>query len=317
MKLSVVIIFYNQAAYVRRALASVFSQTYENLDVVVVDDGSNDDTAAEISRFADCRIRFFRKENGGAASARNFGVREARGDYVAFLDGDDLFLPTKIERFVDFLSQKDWPVCVVTSGHYVISRQGFVVDRRNSPMDSTGNVHPFSEMYTSCSVYHRETIERFGGFPENLRINEDGALNAQISQRYPVYALAEPLTYYQVDNFGKARRSLQDYDWAVSVMEDRLRVVAQECDSQMMNEYRRLSERNLFYGFLSCGNMGAAKRWYMQVAGNIDSLLLIHKLAVYSVRSGINGYAGVRWFIRIIKMARYIPRTVAFRRMFF
>lgn len=315
--ISIVVIFYNQNDLVCRALESVVGQTYRQLDIIVVDDGSDEPIESLLDGFEDDRIHFFRKENGGAASARNLGIREAKGDYIAFLDGDDLFLPNRIERLVSFLSEREWPVCMVTSGHYVVTKSGWVVDRRMPSMDENGEAAPFSEMYTSCSIYHRKTIDRFGGFPENLRINEDGALNAQISQQYPIYGLAEALTLYLVDNAGKARRSLSDYDWAVQVMEDRLRIADQTCGSQVMDQYRDRSEINLFYGFLSCGNMSAAKRWYPQVRGRVLGSSLAGRLAVFSVRSGINLYAGVRRTAQMIRGIRFIPQTMWFRRMFF
>jgi glycosyltransferase involved in cell wall biosynthesis len=102
---SVVIPTYNRAALVLGAIHSVLSQTYKNIEVIVVDDGSNDDTEARIqSEFGgDARVRYFKKENGGVSSARNFGIRESRGEYIALLDSDDVWLPGKLELQVECL----------------------------------------------------------------------------------------------------------------------------------------------------------------------------------------------------------------------
>lgn len=311
---SVVIIFYNQREYVQRAVSSVLAQTYADLDIVVVDDGSDESIDDLVMAFDDARIRFFRQENGGAASARNYGLNQTKNEWIAFLDGDDLFAPTKIERIMDYLKLRGFPECVVTSGHYVVSKRGWVLDRRMPAMGADARVVPFTEMYTSCSLYHRATIDRFCGFPEALRVNEDGALNVQIGLNFPIYGLAEPLTYYQVDNAGKARRSLQSYEWGVQVMEDRLAVVAEYATDAVSRDYRTISERNLFYGFLSCGNMGAARRWYKQRGAELIEKSWLGRVAQFSVWSGLNGYAVLREGMLLLKRMLFIKTSLAFKR---
>jgi glycosyltransferase involved in cell wall biosynthesis len=310
--ISVVVIFFNQKSLVQRALASVIEQTHRELDIVVVDDGSDESIQLLVEAFSDERVRFFRKENGGAASARNLGLREAKSDYVAFLDGDDLFLQDHIERLVKCLSAKSWPICMVTSGRYVITQKGWVVDRRMPDMDANGVIFPFSEMYTSCSIYHRKIIERFGGFPEKLQINEDGALNVLIDQEYSIYGVAEVLTFYQMDDAGKARCSLKDYKRAIEVMEKRLAVTGQVCNAELMGDYKKISERNLLLGFLSCGNMAAARRWSREAGVNLSSGSFIDLLARCSIKTNVNIYSFIRYSIQVIKALRYLPISVRY-----
>jgi glycosyltransferase involved in cell wall biosynthesis len=310
-QVSIVIIFYNQANYVRRALRSVIDQTFKGLDIIVVDDGSEESIEPIVRGYENTGIRFFRKENGGAASARNLGVQKAKGEYIAFLDGDDLFLPHHVEQLMLFLQERVWPVCMVTSGHYVITKSGWVVDRRMPETDARGIVVPFTEMYTSCSIYHREVIERFGGFPEQLRINEDGALNSAIGQVYPVFGLAEVLTYYLVNESGKARRSLKDYDWAVDVMEKRLAQAQQTFSPEVMQRYRATSEKNLLLGFLSGGNLDAAIKWARMSGVKLSYASLSGCLAGASLKLRINLYSMVRHLGRALKALIYLP--VSFR----
>ena len=99
-RVSVVVTTYNQAPYIESALASVLGQTYAPYEVIVVDDGSTDDTWARIAGFRD-RITYVRQRNGGIASSRNTGILRARGELIAFLDGDDLWEPRKLEIQVD------------------------------------------------------------------------------------------------------------------------------------------------------------------------------------------------------------------------
>lgn len=96
-KISVVIPSYNAAGMVEEAVESVLSQTWKNIECLVIDDGSSDDTETVLAPYKD-RIRYIKKENGGFASARNLGMEKASGDYIAWLDADDIFEPDKLER---------------------------------------------------------------------------------------------------------------------------------------------------------------------------------------------------------------------------
>lgn len=103
--ISVVVPAYNAAPYLREAIDSAFAQTHRPLEVIVVDDGSDDGTE-EVARSYGDRIRFIRQERGGNGAARNTGVEMARGHYFAFLDADDRFLPTKLEHQLEALEQE-------------------------------------------------------------------------------------------------------------------------------------------------------------------------------------------------------------------
>ena len=91
--ISVIITLYNKTAYIERALRSVLNQTYQDFEIVVVDDGSTDGGGDIVSRLPDPRIRLVRQRNAGAGTARNRGIRESRGEWIAMLDGDDEWRP--------------------------------------------------------------------------------------------------------------------------------------------------------------------------------------------------------------------------------
>lgn len=101
---SVVIPVYNCAGYVGAAIGSALSQTYRPIEIVVVDDGSTDDTRAVVESFGE-RVRYFRQEHSGAGAARNLGIRHARGEFVALLDADDLWANDKIELQIEVMSE--------------------------------------------------------------------------------------------------------------------------------------------------------------------------------------------------------------------
>jgi glycosyltransferase involved in cell wall biosynthesis len=106
---SVVIPAYNAERFLERTMLSVLRQTYNNLEVIVIDDGSTDKTRliAEAGATGDSRVRIISVPNGGVAKARNIGIQEANGEYVAFVDADDLWHPTKIDRQVTAMSLRN------------------------------------------------------------------------------------------------------------------------------------------------------------------------------------------------------------------
>src|SRR5215216_1764150 len=104
IKVSAIIPTYNSARYLTEAVDSVLAQTVEDVEVVVIDDGSTDETEL-LMRGYGSRVRYLRQQNGGVARARNRGIEESRGQYVAFLDADDVWVPNKLERQVAALEK--------------------------------------------------------------------------------------------------------------------------------------------------------------------------------------------------------------------
>ncbi|NOR72214.1 MAG: glycosyltransferase [Methylomarinum sp.] len=102
---SIIIPAYNAELYLKTAINSILSQTYQNFEIIVVNDGSSDLTEAVAKQFTDSRIHIISQSNGGMSSARNAGLRLAKGDYIAFLDADDYWLPKKLEKQVMLLQQ--------------------------------------------------------------------------------------------------------------------------------------------------------------------------------------------------------------------
>lgn len=100
---SIIIPVYNGERFIKRALLSLVGQTYENIEIIVVDDGSSDRTSDIVGTFQDSRISFLHQENQGQGGARNNGIRSAKGSYITFLDADDQYLPTKVQKQVEFL----------------------------------------------------------------------------------------------------------------------------------------------------------------------------------------------------------------------
>ena len=117
MKVSIVIPLYDKAPYVERALDSIRAQTFSDFEVIVVNDGSTDDGASVVTRYPDARVRLITQSNAGPGPARNAGIAEAQGEFVAFLDADDEWLPTYLEESVMGLEKLGTDVAAISSGY--------------------------------------------------------------------------------------------------------------------------------------------------------------------------------------------------------
>ena len=209
-KVSVVIPTYNRANLLPRAVNSVLAQTYQDYEIIIVDDCSSDNTQAVISNFDDSRIHSLRHErNKGASAARNTGIGYARGEYIAFLDDDDEWLPINLEDQVRLLD---------LSPHSVGLTYGWM----DTVEDSSGRIMPGSRDTISGDVFEdalglnfpptpallvrSSVVREVGGFDERLTIYEDPDFFLRISQRYEVSVLPEVIAKRHVEH-GKDRLS--------------------------------------------------------------------------------------------------------------
>jgi len=203
-RVSVIIPAYNKAEYTRRTVESVLAQTYPNIEILVVDDGSKDTTASVMAQYGN-RIQYILKINGGACSARNEGIRRCSGEYVAFLDCDDLFCPEKIARCVECL-EKNPKIGFVYTAAYFIDENDRTVGLYNHPRSQQG---PIIEklilenfICNSTVMVRKPVLDRAGFFDEKIFTPADWDMWLRLSEINEAAYIAEPLTKYRVtDNY--------------------------------------------------------------------------------------------------------------------
>jgi len=199
---SVVIPTYNHAAFLSEALENVFAQTCSPLEVIVVDDGSTDETA-EVLRMYERRIRVLSQANRGVAAARNAGAAVASGELLAFLDADDAWLPAKLERQVARLDSEP-EIALVHCGVAEIDNRGRQFRARLDGME--GRVSTEMLFFRrgvilgggSAAVIRRAAFLDVGGFDESLSTSADWDLYYRIACRCPVGFVPEVLVRYRV-----------------------------------------------------------------------------------------------------------------------
>jgi glycosyltransferase involved in cell wall biosynthesis len=195
MRFSVVIPLYNQASYIARSVQSVLKQTYQDFEIIVVDDGSTDGGEKTVEAFCDPRIRIVHQRNSGVSAARNCGFRTAAADMIAFLDADDQWKEDCLERF-DFLCYK-YPNCGLYGLSYVkidqMNQISIPVSIRDIPQNWNGILDNYiklatiDEPFNSSSVcIPKNVLEQIHGFPEGVNHGEDLIVWLKIFLSYPI-----------------------------------------------------------------------------------------------------------------------------------
>jgi glycosyltransferase involved in cell wall biosynthesis len=198
---SVIIPTYNYGHFVGEALESVLGQTVRDLEVIVVDDGSTDHTAAVIGPYlADARVRFQVIPHGGVSAAKNTGIRLSRAPLVAFLDSDDLWLPAKLERQLA-LFQADPDLGVVYSRRLLINETGQEVAYQQPVFHRGKILEPLFRTNFVCqssALVRRTVLDEVGLFDERYPPVEDYDLWLRVAARYRFDYVDEPLVKYRV-----------------------------------------------------------------------------------------------------------------------
>jgi len=196
---SVIIPTYNRAHLVGRAIRSVLNQTYQDFEIIVVDDGSTDNTEEVVKGFNDDRIRYiWHDENRGGAAARNTGIKAAQGEYIAFLDSDDEWLPEKLEKQVKAFEDALPDVGVVYTDFRRLDKRGDKELRFAKVMrEVSGDIHrdllEGNFIGTPTALVRRECFDKVGMFDERLPRLQDWELWIRISKYYHFKCLDEPL----------------------------------------------------------------------------------------------------------------------------
>jgi len=199
---SVVIPAYNAEGFIAETLDSVLAQTFQDYEVVVVDDGSVDDTRGVVESYDEPRFRYIRQENGGASRARNRGIASSSGEFIAFLDSDDLWVPEKLERQVEVF-RRNPSLGLVSTLHDAYSpatgeRETSGLRKRERLFSGPSVVHnivAWSGLATPTVMVPRWVLDEVGVFDPELRSGEDDNLWVRITARHPAELVDEVLVH--------------------------------------------------------------------------------------------------------------------------
>ena len=223
-KVSVIIPTYQSGRFISQAIDSVLTQTYKDFEIIIVDDGSTDNTHEVINKYAtDERIRYYYQTNNGPAAARNLGIRMSSGENIAFLDADDLWLPAKLEKQIKLL--EDYPaIDLVFCDAYIFDETGMqqkTLFNLSSP--SSGRVLEklfylnFIPLLTV--VVRRKVFDVVGYFDETVIGPEDYDLWLRISQTYLIDFIQEPLAKYRISSGQISQQQIRMLENEIKVKE--------------------------------------------------------------------------------------------------
>lgn len=203
IRVSVIIPTYRRPEFLRRSIDSVLNQTFQEFELIVVDDCSGDFTLQVMKNYTDPRICFLQHttKKGGAA-ARNTGIRKSQGQYIAFLDDDDEWLPAKLQLQVDLLNNSPWKIGVVYTGYNKVATEtgdllAYKAATKNGNLSLA--LHDKNWVGTTSSVlFRKECIETVGLFDESLSSLQDYDLWIRISKEFEFAGINQPLVTYHV-----------------------------------------------------------------------------------------------------------------------
>jgi len=199
--ISVIIPTYNRADKLKRAVDSVLNQTYQNFEIIIIDDNSQDNTRSVVKNFKDDRIRYFRnKKNLGGAGARNVGIRKAKYKYLAFLDDDDEWLYEKLEKQINILSKTNPSFCGVYTGLIKV-RNGNIISEKIGEKEGCLFKHLLWKNIvgsTSVIMLKKRCVKDVGGFKKGLPASQERELYLRLSQKYKFRCISEPLVKYYI-----------------------------------------------------------------------------------------------------------------------
>jgi glycosyltransferase involved in cell wall biosynthesis len=234
---SVIIAAYNSSKTLSRAIDSVLSQSYSNFEIILVDDGSDDNTSDIVKQFGN-KVRYFYQKNSGVSSARNAGAAMASGQWLSFLDADDWYYPQRLEHFAQILNEAPYIDFIIGDYHYGYSH-GEIIKRSIEDfdfgknllatsnkngfnfLDSTalGQVIPYYFGHTSTFSLPKSTFDSLGGYSRKFSIGEDLHLLIRLCMQSQTAGVAcEPTSFYCVHEQGLMRSNKLDAQYQVIEM---------------------------------------------------------------------------------------------------
>lgn len=205
--ISVIIPLYNERENILKTINSVLSQSYRDIEIVVVDDGSTDDCGEVVKAIVDSRVSYYYKSNGGVSSARNYGIAKAKGEWLLFLDADDELQSGALSIFVELTER--FPKCKLFAGQTMWRQNGKVLNKYNPPKNVIITHFPFFTIWrnvcmfgTSNMLVHRFLIEKYGGYDERMSFFEDWHLSLRMSRSGCFVCTGQNVSIYNQDGNG-------------------------------------------------------------------------------------------------------------------
>ncbi|MFD2938723.1 glycosyltransferase family 2 protein [Flavobacterium notoginsengisoli] len=203
---SVIIPLYNKEHFIENTIQSILDQTFQDFEIIVVNDGSTDKSEEKLLKFKDSRIHYFSKKNEGASTARNYGIEKAKSDFITFLDADDYWYPTFLETMFNLISkvpdQNVFSAAIEFDTSKKIIPVQYSISKSNNDFEIVNYFKASLKetvLCTSCAVFHKTVFEKAGNFDTRIKSGQDTDLWIRIGLLYPVVFSWKILARYVYD----------------------------------------------------------------------------------------------------------------------
>lgn len=214
---SIIIPLFNKENFIESTLKSVLIQSFTDFEILIVNDGSTDSSEEKAKQFADPRIRYFLKENGGASSARNYGIEKAQSNYITFLDADDYWYPTFLQEMCEkinrFPKQKVFSAAIEIETSKKTIPAVYSIEKTNDfeIVNYFKASSKESVIWTSCAVFHKNIFEEIGNFDTEIQSGQDTDLWIRIGLVYPILFSWKILARYVYDETSLSKNTHFNY----------------------------------------------------------------------------------------------------------
>lgn len=204
MRFSVIIPLYNKEKFIKKTIQSVLNQSYKEFELIIVNDGSTDNSLAEAQSIKDSRIRIIDKQNGGVSSARNRGMEESANDWITFLDADDIMYPDALSTYKDL--HENYPEINVLIAATDSSKKKYLSTGKTYVVSNYYKANIYSELRTSsyllcsdCICINKECYKTIGGYTLKYKHGEDLEYWYRLSKKYQFAKMEKAISYYDMD----------------------------------------------------------------------------------------------------------------------
>jgi len=265
-RVSVIIPTYNYARFIEQAIESVLVQSYRDFEIIVVDDGSTDNTEEVVAKF-DNRVHYIRQANRGPNAARNTGIRAARGEFIAFLDADDLWLPEKLALQIELAAAR--PEAGLIYGGILLFDSATQAVIGYAPLSRLHEGWVMRHLYmdqfvtSPTPLIRREVFEQVGIFDERCMRSDDWDMWLRIAASYQFALVPKPLALYRVHKSIASSKSLEAYAAEMVAFFERM---AREYPAALADlKQQRLGRFQGEIGrrYLAQGVLASARRWLL------------------------------------------------------
>lgn len=219
---SVIIPSYNREKLISRAINSILNQTYKNIEIVVVDDGSTDKTEDVIKQLNVSNLKYIKlSKNRGACKARNIGIENASGEYIAFLDSDDEWVPDKLEKQINFMEKHDADIVVCNFYYEKNGKRIVKISKNHGKIIRKNEILGINMVTTGAILAKKSVLESVGLFDNCLPRYQDWDLILRIMDKYVVYLINEPLLiqYFQSASITNSTSKEKKYSSLLKIYE--------------------------------------------------------------------------------------------------